>query len=151
MLKKNSHRLQKSKFFSQNGESLNVTTSIKLNQNPDAWLVHYETTILDLVREKEAVQFIDTLMGNNEAPNHCIADKAYAKSQELNKETIYEISQMAQFQAFTMAGLQAKAKVLKAVTAPLKFDEGFVSYEVSMLFTSLLMDTLAGVCISSPP
>lgn len=142
MPKKNLQSTQTSAIFLKNAPE---SHSIELNQNPDAWLLDYETTILNLIKEQEAAQFIDSLMGDDEARNHCIADEAHRKSQELNQTINHEILQMAQFQAFTMAGLQAKAKVLKAVSSPLAFDEGFISYEVNMLLTSLLMDTLAGV------
>jgi len=146
MRKKNLQSTQQSTVFSKNqSESCQKIVKIELNKNADAWLQNYEATILNLIREKEAAQFIDDLMGNNEARNQCIADKAHRKSQELNLSINHEILQMAQFQAFTMAGLQAKAKVLKAVSSPLEFDEGFISHEVNILFTSLLMDTLAGV------
>ncbi|MDI2113931.1 hypothetical protein [Commensalibacter nepenthis] len=132
---------QKSTVSTQNRESF----SIRLNNNSDAWLISYATSILDLIKKQEAVQFVDDLIGDDEARNHCILDEAHRKSQEFNQTINSEISQMAQFQAFTMAGLQAKARVLKAISSPLAFDEGFISYEVNMLFTSLLMDTLAGV------
>ncbi|CAI3959767.1 unnamed protein product [Commensalibacter communis] len=85
MTKENSQITQKSTVFSKKSESTNVTTSIRLNQNTDAWLISYATSILNLIKEQEAVQFVDSMMGDDEARNHCIADEAHRKSQELNQ------------------------------------------------------------------
>lgn len=127
-----------------------TTTKIKniresINKNPDAWLLDYASIILDLVAQQEAVQFTDDLMTNDEANNCCVRDYAYQKSQELNQAINHQLGDMARYQAFTMAGLQAKARAFKAVTSPLEFDEGFLSYDANLLLTSLLMDLLGGV------
>jgi len=142
MRKNNLHRAQKSTVFSQKAPE---SFSIKLNNNPDAWLLDYAKTIIDLEAQKEAVQFTDDLMTSNEARNYCIIDDVQKQTQELNHSIKYHLSEMAHFQAFTFAGLQAKARALKAVTTPLHFDEGFVSYEANLLLTSLLVDVLGGV------
>lgn len=145
MLKKNirnTHKKhQKHNISSKNSESF----FIKANNNPDLVLLNYARVIVDLEAQKEAVQYTDNLITDDEARNHCIVDAACRKSQELNLSINYQLSEMATYQAFTMAGIQAKARAFKAVTVPISLDERFISYEANLLLSSLIMDILGGV------
>lgn len=145
MLKKNIHNThkkhQKHNISSKNSESF----FIKVNNNPDLVLLDYAQVIVDLEAQKEAVQYTVDIMTDDEAHNHCVVDATCRKSQELNLSINYQLSEMATHQAFTMAGIQAKARAFKAVTVPISLDEGFISYEANLLLSSLIMDILGGV------
>lgn len=116
-----------------------------VNTTNDLTLLDYERVIVDLEAKKQAVQYTDNLITDDEARNHCIVDAACRKSQKLNLSINYQLSEMATHQAFTMAGIQAKARAFKAVTVPISLDEGFISYEANLLLSSLIMDILGGV------
>lgn len=145
MLKKNirnTHKKhQKHNISSKNSESF----FIKANNNPDLVLLDCAQVIVDLEAQKEAVQYTDNLMTDDESRNHCVIDAACRKSQELNLSINYQLSEMATYQAFTMAGIQAKARAFKAVTVPISLDEGVISYEANLLLSSLIIDILGGV------
>lgn len=96
-------------------------------------------SILSLIAHKEAIQFIDNLLGKDETKNHCIEDQALQESKSLNEQINQNLHDLAQLQVFSFSGLQAKARILKAIINPLNHDEA------SILLTSLLMDILAGV------
>jgi len=121
------------------------TNIFSVNTTNDLTLLDYAQVIVDLEAQKEAVQYTDNLMTNDEAHNHCVVDAACRKSKELNLSINYQLSEMATYQAFTMAGIQAKARAFKAVTVPISLDEGFISYEANLLLSSLIMDILGGV------
>lgn len=124
----------------------NTETNISsVNTTNDLTLLDYEQVIVDLEAKKQAVQYTDNLMTNDEKRNRDVIDVACRKSQELNLSINYQLSEMATHQAFTMAGIQAKARAFKAVTVPISLDEGFISYEANLLLSSLIMDILGGV------
>lgn len=121
------------------------TNRFSVNTTNDLTLLDYAQVIVDLEAQKEAVQYTDNLMTDDEVHNHCVVDATCRKSQELNLSINYQLSEMATYQAFTMAGIQAKVRAFKAVTVPISLDEGFISYEANLLLSSLIMDILGGV------
>lgn len=118
--------------------------AFKPNLNADLTLIEYSKITFNLINQQKAVQNCDALLNDNASHNYCITDQAIEQSKKLGEAINDNLHQMALEQASTFQGLQAKARILKAATSPLSFDEGYLNYECSLLLTSLLMDILAG-------